>query len=257
MQGAAGRYPLARTKNGLALGAARPDTCHVRSYRQYCPIARASEILGERWTPIILRNLLNGATTFTEIAAEAPGIPRSLLTSRLRDLERVGVVTTAPSPTGRGFLYALSEAGRDLHQVMLAMGTWGERWLELAPEHVDPGVVLDAWCRHYLAEERLPDCRVVARFDFPDRPEKANRLWFIFHRDQSEVCRTPPGFDEALIITADATALTQWHLGRIQWSDAIRTGRIRVSGPPHLARALPTWNRRSAWAHIEGVRLSP
>jgi hypothetical protein len=105
-----------------------------------------------------------------------------------------------------------------------------------------------------LAENLLPDHRVVARFDFPDQPEKANRLWFIFNADRSEVCRAAPGFDEALIITADATALTLWHLGRIEWSDAIRSGRIRVSGPPRLARALPTWNRRSGWAHIEGVR---
>jgi DNA-binding HxlR family transcriptional regulator len=222
----------------------------MKTYGQYCPIARASEVLAERWTPIILRDLLLGATTFSKIAAGAPGISRTLLTTRLRELERVGVVETTPSPSGRGSRYRLTEAGRDLADVMQALGTWGERWMELAPGHLDPGVVLHAWVSWYLALEHLPERRVVVHFRFPGLPKKGAELWIIFDGDRSEVCRKDPGFEVELYVQAEPAALAEWHLGRIEWAGALRAERIRVLGPATLARALPTWNRRSpaAWA---------
>ena len=150
-------------------------------------------------------------------------------------------------------MYGLTAAGQDLGGVMLAMGTWGERWIELAPEHVDPGMVLHSWCAWYLERDLLPDHRVVVRFDFPDQPKKANQLWILFDGDDSEVCRTDPGFHEDLVVQAESKALSEWHLGRIDWAHAIRSQRIQVTGPSRLARALPTWNRRSGWARIERV----
>lgn len=220
----------------------------MRTYGQYCPIARAAEVLAERWTPIILRNMLAGCTTFSEIAAGAPGLSRTLLTTRLRELERVGVIERTPSPAGRGFHYHLTGAGRDLRGVMAALGIWGERWLELAPEHLDSGVVLHSWVNFYLARDRLPERRVVVQFDFPDMPTKRERAWVIFDGTDSEVCRYYPGFEIELFVEAESRAFAEWHLGRIEWSDALRTGRIRVHGPRLLARALPTWNRRSVAA---------
>lgn len=134
---------------------------------------------------------------------------------------------------------------------MLAMGTWGERWLELAPEHLDPGVVLNSWVSWFLARDLLPAHRVVVRFDFPDRPHKADQLGIIFDGDRSEICRTNPGYDEDLVVTSESLALSEWHLGRVEWADAVRSGRIRVAGPPRLGSALPTWNRRSGWARLD------
>lgn len=233
------------------------QTHTVRSYGQYCPIARAAEVLATRWTPLIVRNLLLGARTFTEIADGAPGIPRTLLASRLRELERTGVVSRTRRTQGRGSVYALTPAGEDLRAVMLALGTWGERWMELAPEHLDPGVVLNSWCRWYLAVNQLPAERVVARFDFPDRTRKSNQLWMIFDGPRSEVCRTFPGYLEDLVVQLDSLALAEWHLGRLDWSDGVRAGRITVNGPPRHADALPSWNLRSGWAHIEGIRTRP
>jgi hypothetical protein len=130
------------------------------------------------------------------------------------------------------------------------MGSWGERWLELAPEHLDPGVVLNSWVSWYLAHDLLPDRRVVVRFDFPDRPRKADQLWIIFDGDRSEICRTNPGYEEDMVVTSESLALSEWHLGRVTWTDAVRAGRIEVAGPPRLARELPTWNRLSGWARM-------
>jgi DNA-binding HxlR family transcriptional regulator len=228
----------------------------MRNYGQYCPIARASAVLAERWTPIILRNLLNGCTTFTDIADGAPGIPRSLLTCRLRALERVGVVWSEANPSGRGSLYHLTEAGLDLKELLYALGTWGERWLELAPEHVDPYVVLWAWCEWYLERDRLPDHRVVVRFEFPDQSLGSRWFWMVFDGERSEVCRKDPGFEVDLVVEAESMALAEWHLGRVEWNDALRAGRISVAGPRQLGRMLPTWNRRSAFVEVRPVRVS-
>jgi len=228
----------------------------MKNYGHYCPVARASEILAERWTPIIINSLLHGATTFTQVADNAPGIPRSLLTSRLRALERAGVIETSPNPSGRGSLYRPTPAGRDLAEVMNAMGTWAERWVELRPDHVDGGMILDSWCRHSLARDRLPENRVVARFDFPDQPKKVNQFWFIFDGAKSEICRTHPGFEEDIVVTAESMALAEWHLGHIEWVDALRTEKITVSGPPRLSRALPGWNRRSLPAEVRSYAAS-
>lgn len=226
----------------------------MRSYGQYCPIARAAEVLATRWTPLILRNVLLGATTFTEIADGVPGIPRTLLTTRLRELERTGVMTRSPQPSGRGSVYGLTPAGQALRPLMLALGSWGERWMELAPEHLDPGVVLDSWRRWYLADDQLPPHRVVVRFDFPDRTKKSSQLWMVFDGPRTEVCRAFPGWAEDVVVRAESRALAEWHLGRVEWPDAVRAGRISLTGVPRLVRALPTWNRRSGWAHIDGIR---
>lgn len=226
----------------------------MRSYGQYCPIARASEILAERWTPIILRNILLGCRSFTEIVDYAPGLSRSLLTSRLRSLERAGVITITPNPAGRGSVYEPTDAGGDLWDVLTAIGTWGERWLELAPEHLDPGVVLWSWCHWCLDHDRLPDRRVVIRFEFPDQPHgRSRRLWLVLDGEQSEVCRTHPGFEEDMVVESESRALAEWHLGRVAWSAAVDAGRIKVHGPPGLVRMLPTWNRLSGFASVQPV----
>ncbi len=219
----------------------------MRSYRQYCPIARASQVLAERWTPIIMRNLLTGAETFTELADGAPGMSRTLLSSRLRELERAGLVDIVPNPGSRGHLYRPTDAGLALREVLVSMGSWAEEWFELDPEDSDPGYLLHSWCRQTLAVDRLPARRVVTRFDFTDQPPKHRRLWVLFDGAASEVCLTDPAMTEDLVVTAKSTALARWHVGRLEWAEGLRARTIHVAGPRDLARALPTWNTRSPW----------
>lgn len=220
------------------------DTWEVKTYAQYCPIARASEILAQRWTPIIVRNLLAGASTYNRLADGAPGIPRSLLTSRLRELVSAGLV----EKSGDAGEYHLTEAGEDLARVLDAMGQWGERWLDVTPDHANPIYMLNAWVNTYLNRDALPVRRVVVRFQFRDQPPKVNPMWVIFNREDSEVCRQSPGFDDDLVVDAESVAIAEWHLGRVEWNRAVAAGRISVEGPRALATALPTWNRRSVWA---------
>ena len=217
----------------------------MRSYGQYCPISRASEVLAERWTLLVVRNLLLGCSTFNEIAAGVPGMSRSLLSARLRTLEDHGIVSSVPKRGRRGREYALTDAGRDLLGVVEALAAWGRQWIELQPEHTAPSFVLWAWVHAHLRRDRLPPGRIVVAFDFPDEPPTHRRYWLLFERGEAELCHSPPGSKSDLVVTARSVPFTAWHVGRLAWREAIRTGAIRVSGPKRLARALPSWNARA------------
>lgn len=216
----------------------------MRSYQQYCPVARGAEVFTERWTAIIMRNILYGCDTFNEIANGAPGLSRSLLTKRLRELERAGVITINPKTEGRGSLYLPTEAGLALEPVLNALGAWGEMWMEVRPVHTEPGVVLWSWCQVYLKRDLLPTKRVVVRFDFEYRG-RPDRAWLLIDKGEAELCATDPGYEEDLIVEVnDTMVFARWHLGHVDWTDAVRSGGITVRGRSDLRKALPTWNRR-------------
>jgi DNA-binding HxlR family transcriptional regulator len=217
----------------------------VRTYGQYCPIARASELLAERWSVIILRNIvILGCRTFNEIADGAPGMSRGLISKRLRELERAGVLEIRPKPDGPGSTYQPTEAGREFAAVMMALQHWGSRWADLTPEQAHPGVVLWMWVTFYLDRDRIPWRRVLVRFDYPTLSGPGSRGWLLIERGDAEVCEKHPGGEEDLVVlVADPVAFAKWHLGELRWSEALRSGAIEVQGIRTLARTLPTWHR--------------
>jgi DNA-binding HxlR family transcriptional regulator len=223
----------------------------VRTYGQYCPIARGAEIFAERWTPVIIRNLYLGCDTFSAILEGAPGLSRTVLSQRLEQLERLGIVESAPKSQGRGHRYRLTDAGDDLFAVCQALGEWGARWLEIAPENLDPFVALWSMC-NALRRDRLPERRLVIRFDFTGfRPHE--RYWLLLENREAEICKTYPGLDEDLYVVAEADAFVRWHAGHLSWAEAKRDCRIQLDGPSWLVRAFPTWNARSMFADIRPV----
>jgi DNA-binding HxlR family transcriptional regulator len=225
----------------------------MKSYGQYCPIARGAEIFAERWTPIIVRNLLVGCQTFTEICEGAPGIPRSLLSQRLRLLERYGIV--ARRGAGRGTTYHLTACGQELTEVCYALGVWGARWLETTPDHLDAHLAL--WYLSRLVDRgKLPPHRVVIRFDLTDG-SRSPRYWLVLSREETEVCVHPPGFAEDLVVTTDIVWLVKWHTGAVTLAAALRSGHFRVDGPPSLLRALQQWGGLSPFAQVHPAADRP
>jgi DNA-binding HxlR family transcriptional regulator len=225
----------------------------VTAYHQYCPIARGAEIFAERWTPLIVRNMYMGCRTFTEILEGAPGMSKTLLTERLRTLERDGVVERQPRPSGRGFTYHLTPAGIGLIDVCKALGNWGARWLEVAPQHLGPHVVL--WNVARLADvTSLPVRRLVVRFDLTDLPRQ-NRYWLVLEPAHAEVCLLNPGYPEDLVMTTSSEWLAKWHMGWISLAAARRRRHIEVAGPTRLVRVLATLGL-SAFSDVASTRQS-
>jgi DNA-binding HxlR family transcriptional regulator len=210
----------------------------MAEYHQYCPVARASEILADRWTPLIVREMLAGSCHFNEIRRGLPGISRSLLVSRLRHLEDAGVVERR---SGANFPeYLLTEAGIALRDVIEHLGAWGVKWAFGDPveEELDPALLL--WKIHQRIDRReLPPGRTVVQFEFVGR--RTRRLWLVVSPGEVSVCLKPPGFDSDLIVRADVSLLYQVWVGHIDYHVAVRRGDITVEGPRELARALPRW----------------
>jgi DNA-binding HxlR family transcriptional regulator len=214
----------------------------VGTYRQYCPIARASEILAERWTPLVVRNLMLGAHTFNDLARGVPAMSRSMLVKRLAELERAGVIRSVPKETGRGSSYELTEAGADLGTVIHALGEWGDRWVEVTTEHADPGFALWAWCQAQLDRARLPSGRLVIAFAFPEEPPGNRYYWLLVEHRDAEVCYSDPGGEPDLYVEAESMAFVDWHRGARSWTEVRRAGSVTVTGPERLARSVGTWN---------------
>jgi DNA-binding HxlR family transcriptional regulator len=224
----------------------------MKSYGQYCPIARASEVFAERWTPLIVRNIFLGCETLSAIEAGAPGIPRSLLRQRLILLEQIGSVARVEKEHGRGSRYLLTDAGRELWEVCDALGRWGTRWLEAAAWHLDPYIVLWSFTQGAHAE-RLPAGHVTVQLDFTDQPLKNRHFWLVLDRGDIELCVSDPGFQPDLVVSTETEAFTRWYMGQLSWAAILRTGHVSIDGPRELARAFPSWSGRSRYAPLEAA----
>jgi DNA-binding HxlR family transcriptional regulator len=216
-------------------------------YGRFCPVALASETLADRWTLLIVRELILGNTRFNDIARGLPGISRSLLTQRLRHLERMGVVELWPSPTGRGNEYHLTPAGKALEPVVESLARWTVEWLfdELDVNDVD-AVTLTWWMHRRVDEAQLPAERVVIELQYT----KPNRqtLWMVLDRGQASVCMQHPGFDPDVVVATATPTMAEVFAGTMTWREALSTGAMRIDGPPRLAKALPRWFLGSPFA---------
>jgi DNA-binding HxlR family transcriptional regulator len=223
----------------------------MRSYAQYCPVAKTSEILGDRWTLLIVRELLGGARGFNELQRGLPGISRSVLADRMRSLERAEIVERRTGPRGRTLGYRLTPAGRDLEPVVQAIGEWGVTWsfTDPRPEELDPDLLI-VWMARHVDRHQLPADRIVVQFDFRD---PAKRYWMVLEPSEVSVCMQHPGFDVDLKVTADTATLYRVYLGRAELRAALQTRGLTITGPRKLQRAFGRWFTWSAFAPASRV----
>ena len=209
----------------------------MRSYAQYCPIAKTAEIVGDRWSILILRDMLVGGHRFNDLVRGLPGISRSLLAHRLRQLEATGLV----SKTADG--YELTPAGLDLRGVVFGMAEWGAKWAFPEPkaEDLDPDLLV-WWMHGQMDQDVAPGARATVEIEFSDCNA---RYWLVIESDDVSVCLTDPGFDVDLVLRASRRILYLVWLGRMEFSHALRDGEIELSGEPGLVRDFPLWLRLS------------
>jgi len=226
----------------------------VKGYGQFCPVAKAAEIVAERWT-LVLRELVCGSHRFSHLHRGVPLMSRTLLAQRLAQLEDAGIVRSAPRTKGRGREYFLTPAGEELRPVIERLGEWGQRWARshVSADDLDPGLLM--WDIHRRVNiDRLPDRRVVVRFDFRAVPKTVRgqtTFWLILEREDVDVCLKDPGFETDLVVNADLAALTKAWMGDVELADAMRAGLVRIEGPSALARAFPGWLALSGFANVE------
>jgi DNA-binding HxlR family transcriptional regulator len=221
----------------------------MKTYGGFCPIAKAIEVLGDRWTLLIIRELLCDSHRFSTLQRGLPGIPRSLLSQRLRALERAGVIDRRTSEHGKHAEYHLTQAGKELNDIVMGLGEWGQRWVNhtIGPEDVDPQLLL--WDMHRRIHlDQLPQCRVVVQFDF--RGLHQGSYWLILERPEPSVCLHDPGFDIDLLVTADTLALHRVWMGQFSLGNAIRDRSIVLEGVSAYVRAFPTWLALSSFANV-------
>jgi len=226
-------------------------------YGQFCPVAKASEVLAERWTPLVLRELLCGSHRFSDLCRGVPLMSRSLLAKRLKELERAGVVDRRRAPGRDTAEYYLTPAGEELRPWIEGLGVWGQRWIlfDVDENDLDPSLLM--WdIRRGLASDALPDRRTVVRIDFVDVRGPRRRWWLIVGDGSTDLCMTDPGFDVDLSVQATLRSLTRYWLGQLEWR-ALLAGGLELSGPRWAQRAFPRWLGRSAFAEVPRPRSRP
>lgn len=208
------------------------------SYGQFCPVALASEIFAERWTPLILRELLNGRHRFNELQQGVGGISQSLLVQRLRSLEEAGIVERAPNPAGRGSEYHLTPAGTELDGVLDRLAIWAQRWMELRADCLD-SVPLMHQIHMSLRGDALPIGPNVVRVEFTDPGQRT--YWLLLSRPDAELCFHDPGRETDMVVSCDLDALTRVFTGRMALGQALAGRRITLDGPRELVSGFGRW----------------
>ena len=220
----------------------------MSTYGQFCPIAKAMEVLDERWTLLVVRELLLGSRHFNELRRGNPKMSPALLSKRLRSLERAGVVRRTEE--GGRSCYELTPSGEELRPVVEALGAWGVRWVgELGEQDLDPHLLM--WdVRRTVPVDSWPRRRTVLAFRFEDVAAKVGRWWLCVSGEDVDICDYDPGFEVDATITTSLRTLTEIWRGDRPWSQALKAGLVTVDGPTAVSRDVPVWLGQSTLAAV-------
>jgi len=219
------------------------------SYKQFCPLAMAAEVLCTRWTMVLMRELIAGSTRFNDLRRGVPKMSPSLLSLRLKSLEEAGILERKPVPSERGvFDYNLTPAGRDLSDVVMAMGMWGQKWIEssLSLKNLDPSLLM--WdMRRNLNPKPLPNRRTIVQFVFHDLSLPKRDWWLVIEpTGEVDLCWADPGFEVDLYVSTDLRTMTAIWMGVTDV--AAQQSKFEFTGPRDLSSTLQFWLGLSPFA---------
>ena len=222
----------------------------MKTYGQFCPVAMAAEIFAERWTPLIIRELLMGSRRFSELEYGMPRISRSLLTQRLRTLEDAGVVTRKAQGNSKRAEYHLTEAGEDLLEVVTRLGEWGQKWVnhDIGLENVEQTLLV--WDMHRRVNiDLLPEERVVVRLDFHGAAKRT--CWLVLEKPEPSICMWDPGFEVDLFVATDTIAIHRAWMGMTSFAECVAGGLIELDGLTSYVKAFPGWFKLSVFSDVK------
>jgi DNA-binding HxlR family transcriptional regulator len=223
----------------------------MKGYGQFCPIAKTMEVLDERWTVLIIRELLVGSHHFNELRRGVPRMSPALLSKRLRSLERAGIVARVEAGNRRR--YELTAGGRELGPVVMALGEWGTRWrTQLGDEDLDPHLLM--WDVHRnLDLDAMPEGRTVLGFRFPDVEHRTRDWWLVVDDDAVDVCDADPGHPVAVTLECSLRTMVDVWRGDRSWREVLRAGDLLLDGSSTACRAVPQWLKLSPFAGVPRV----
>ena len=226
----------------------------MKGYGQYCPVAKGAEVFAQRWTPLVLRELLLGSTHFSDVHRGVPLMSRSLLSLRLRQLEDAGVVERQQGQPGPE--YHLTPAGREFGQIVRALGEWGQRWFrpKFDAKELDVGLLM--WdVRRCVNVDAFPSGHVSVQFDFSDLPASKRRWWLVSDGEEVDLCPTDPGYEVGLYVTTDLRTMTRVFMGDLSLKAAISADHIELDGRRDLRQRFERWLGLSGFADIRDARV--
>nr|CAD6421345.1 transcriptional regulator [Rhizobium sp. Q54] len=220
-------------------------------YGQFCPVSMASEVLCSRWTTLVVRELLCGSTRFNELRRGVPKMSPALLSKRLKELEKAGVVTVDRSSAGMTE-YRLSPSGEELRSVIMGLGTWAQRWIEsrLSLKNLDPSLLMWDMQRN-LGTGHLPPRRCTIQFLYPEVAGAQKRWWLVIENGKADLCNFDPGHDLDLVIRSSLHTMTAIWMGLTTVRHETSVGRLEVEGDPALARNMQDWLGLSKFAPVQ------
>lgn len=223
----------------------------TNGYGQFCPLAMAAEILAERWTLLVVRELICGSMRFNDLQRGLPRMSSAMLSKRLKELEHSGIIDRLPAPEGRGFVYRLTAAGQELLPILIGMGNWAQRWKRdelVDDDKLDPNLLM--WDIHRrIDKSAIPDDRrFVVEFQFAGMPANRRLYWLMFARGDIEVCSKHPGFEIDLHVGCPMRALTRIWLGHETIDATLRRGELQLDGSPADIKLFKTSLQLSVYA---------
>jgi DNA-binding HxlR family transcriptional regulator len=227
----------------------------MKSYGQFCPVAKAAELFCERWTALILRDLGLGVSRFARLQRGIPQASPTLLARRLKQLEAEGIIERRRSEEGRGWTYHLTFAGQDFVPIVAALGQWGQKWSrrQLASHELNAGLLLWAMERG-ASPDAFGGKRAVIKITFTDRPAKKRNYWFVSEHRRTELCIDDPGLPADVYVTTTLRDLIYVWRGDLPLARALNQGRLELLGEGWAIRALPHWLARSKYANVQPAR---
>ena len=220
-------------------------------YGQFCPVAMAAEVFCSRWTPLVLRELMAGTTRFNDLRRGVPRMSPTLLSKRLKELEKSGLVSVSRGKGGT-VEYGLTPAGEDLKDVVRGLGMWGSRWVEsqLSLRNLDPTLLM--WdMRRRLVPEPLPPRRCTIQFQYPELAAAKQNYWLVVESGDVDLCYADPGYEIDLLVRTPLRTLTAVWMGVAKLRHEINSGVIELEGDPGVAGAIQQWLGLSPFAKEE------
>ena len=212
----------------------------MKTYGQFCPLAQATQLLCERWTLIIVRELIAGSTRFNELQKGVPLMSPTLLSTRLKQLTKSGVIALVGNKGNH--TYKLTQAGKELRPIVELLGAWGHRWArsDLNSGDLDAGLLM--WdMRRSVDPSNFPRHRIVVQFEYPDAPMGTKDWWLVSENGEIDLCLNDHGYDIDILIKCSLKTMTEIWICEQSFNDAVKSGDIKIMGDPKLAKKLQAW----------------